>query len=45
VKVWLACDAHRDYLYDYLAGRAFPVTITPLGISVESLPLESEDVS
>ena len=43
VKIWLACDEHRDYLYDYLAGRSFPVTITPVGVSVESLPLESEE--
>ena len=30
VKVWLACDAHRDYLRDYLASRDFPVLVTPL---------------
>lgn len=29
VKVWLACDDHRDYLRDYLAARDFPVTVTP----------------
>lgn len=28
VKVWLACDAHREYLHDYLASRGFPVTVT-----------------
>ena len=25
VKVWLACDEHRDFLYDYLSSRGFPV--------------------
>lgn len=38
VKVWLACDEHRDWLYDYLDARTFPVAITPLGVVVESLP-------
>ena len=27
VKVWLACDEHREYLYDYLSSRDFPVVI------------------
>ena len=30
VKVWLACEAHRDWLRDYLASRDFPVEVTPL---------------
>ncbi|MER3386667.1 MAG: hypothetical protein RIA38_01640 [Microcella pacifica] len=38
VKVWLACDEHRDYLYDYVDARGFPVTLTPAGTVVESLP-------
>jgi len=29
-KVWVACDAHRDYLRDYLAARDFPVAVAPL---------------
>lgn len=29
-KVWAACDAHRDYLRDYLAARDFPVSVAPL---------------
>ncbi|MBN9169337.1 hypothetical protein [Microbacterium sp.] len=28
-KVWLACDAHVDYLRDFLAARDFPVTTEP----------------
>lgn len=38
VKVWLACDEHRDYLRDYLATRGFPVVVTPFGQSVERVP-------
>jgi len=26
-KVWLACDEHAPYLRDFLASRAFPVTV------------------
>lgn len=29
-KVWTACDAHVDYLRDYLAARDFPVEVAPL---------------
>jgi hypothetical protein len=37
VKVWLACDDHADFLRDYLATRDFPVVVTPLGETVESV--------
>lgn len=30
VKVWLACDAHRDSLRDYLASRGFPTLVSTL---------------
>lgn len=30
VKVWVACDEHRDFLRDYLAAREFPVAVRPL---------------
>lgn len=30
-KIWLACDEHAEFLYDYLASRAFPVRREPLG--------------
>jgi hypothetical protein len=30
VKVWVACDEHRDFLRDYLAAREFPVAVLPL---------------
>lgn len=29
-KVWVACEAHRDYLRDYLAARDFPVGVEEL---------------
>jgi hypothetical protein len=35
VKVWLACDEHREFLHDYLATRGFPVVTTPLGTAVD----------
>jgi hypothetical protein len=38
VKVWLACDAHRTTLNDYLATRGFPVVVTPLDQPVELVP-------
>jgi hypothetical protein len=37
VKVWLACDEHREFLRDYLASRDFPVVVTALGETVESV--------
>lgn len=43
VKVWLACQEHRDFLRDYLATRDFPVAVVPLdtsGAVVQSLPLD-----
>lgn len=42
VKVWLACDEHRDYLYGYVDARSFPVTITPAGVVVERVPEREE---
>ncbi len=38
VKVWLACEAHRDQLTGYLASRGFPVVITPVDVAAESVP-------
>lgn len=29
-KTWSACDAHVDYLRDYLAARDFPVEVEAL---------------
>ena len=38
VKVWLACDAHRGTLADYLATRGFPVVVSALDAPVEVVP-------
>lgn len=38
VKIWLACDTHRDYLRDYLDARDFPVVVTALDRPVRSVP-------
>jgi hypothetical protein len=38
VKIWLACDEHRDYLHDYLEARDFPVVVTPLPQPLDRLP-------
>lgn len=32
-KIWAACDAHVDYLRDYLAARDFPVEVAALPVS------------
>lgn len=38
VKVWLACDAHRATLGDYLSTRGFPVLVSALDQPVELVP-------
>lgn len=38
VKTWLACEAHRSTLADYLATRGFPVVVTPVGETPELVP-------
>ncbi|MCS0498270.1 hypothetical protein [Protaetiibacter mangrovi] len=37
VKVWLACDAHRETLRDYLATRGFPVQVTDLDVVLDAV--------
>jgi len=41
VKVWLACDAHRSTLADYLGTRGFPVLVSPLDSPVDAVPTAS----
>lgn len=41
VKVWLACDAHRSTLADYLGTRGFPVRVTALDEPVDAVPAAS----
>lgn len=38
VKVWLACDEHRDTLGDYLGTRGFPVLVSALDSPVDVVP-------
>jgi len=38
VKIWLACDEHREHLSGYLATRGFPVVVTASDVSVELVP-------
>jgi hypothetical protein len=38
VKVWVACDEHREYLESYLANRSMPVVVTPIDVAVEAVP-------
>lgn len=38
VKVWLACDVHRESLRDYLATRGFPVRVSGIDEAVDSVP-------
>lgn len=38
VKVWLACDAHRETLRDYLGTRGFPVVVSALDSPVALVP-------
>ena len=40
-KIWAACDAHVDFLRDYLAARDFPVVVEPL----ESAPRAATDAA
>jgi hypothetical protein len=38
VKVWLACDAHRETLGAYLSTRGFPVLVSALDSPVDAVP-------
>ena len=38
VKVWLACDAHRETLASYLGTRGFPVLVSEREVVVDVVP-------
>lgn len=38
VKVWLACDAHRETLANYLGTRGLPVVVSAMGEPVDAVP-------
>lgn len=42
VKVWAACAEHVDFLAEFLRSRDFPVAVTALGETVESVGAEAE---
>lgn len=35
-KIWAACDAHVDFLRDYLSSRSFPVEVIPFETTGDS---------
>ncbi len=41
VKTWAACDEHVDFLEGFLRSRDFPVVVTALGVTVESVGAEA----
>jgi hypothetical protein len=42
VKIWAACDEHRDFLADYLRSRSFPVRVTGMHEDVDHLDDERD---
>lgn len=38
VKVWMACDEHRNALSEYLGSRGFPLIVTERDTEVERVP-------
>lgn len=38
VKVWLACEAHREHLAGYLGSRGFPVLVTDVDTPADAVP-------
>ncbi|TDN44688.1 hypothetical protein EDF64_10490 [Curtobacterium flaccumfaciens] len=42
VKIWAACDEHRDFLADYLRSRSFPVRVTGMHEDVDRLDDERD---
>ena len=33
-KIWLACDEHQLFLFEFLTSRSFPAVIEPLKVSL-----------
>lgn len=38
MKVWLACEEHREHLSGYLSSRGFPTLVTSLDEIPELVP-------
>lgn len=32
-KIWLACNEHEQFLFEFLTSRSFPAAIEPLKVS------------
>jgi hypothetical protein len=43
VKVWLACDEHREYLREFLLARNFPVAVDVVGAQLTHVPDSAPD--
>ena len=41
VKTWAACDEHVDFLEGFLRSRDFPVVVTAIGETVDSVGAEA----
>jgi hypothetical protein len=41
VKTWAACDEHVEFLEGFLRSRDFPVAVTALDETVESVGVEA----
>ncbi|BDZ50590.1 hypothetical protein GCM10025867_28310 [Frondihabitans sucicola] len=42
VKVWAACAEHVDFLAEFVRSRDFPVAVTTLGETVETVGAEAD---
>jgi hypothetical protein len=42
VKVWAACAEHVDFLAEFVRSRDFPVAVTALGETVDSVGAEAD---
>jgi hypothetical protein len=42
VKTWAACDEHVEFLEGFLRSRDFPVAVTALGETVESVGADTQ---
>lgn len=41
-KIWLGCDAHVEYLREFLAARSFPLEVAPIDQLAARPPTNSD---
>lgn len=41
-KTWLACEAHIEYLWEFLAARSFPLEVIPVAELPDHLGSEAD---